>query len=344
MRGRLICGVVALALAVCGGVRAAEAAESAAYTADLADYAYPFPVRRHALPGQGQPLEMAYMDLHPAVSERSTVVLLHGKNFSGAYWEATARALAARGHRVVIPDQIGFGKSDKPTGFQYSFHALASHTASLLDALGVGRVVLVGHSMGGMLAVRFATMYPGRVQGVALVNPIGLEDWSRVVPYRPVAEWERAALAATPESVKAYMQRVYFGGKWRPEYDALVEIQAGWIRGPDRERIARVSALTSDMIYTQPVVHEFPDVRAPVLLIIGQRDRTALGRDAVSAEVARTLGDYPRLGRAAAERFPRARLVELEDVGHVPQVEAFDLYLAALAAFVADPDAAVPAR
>ena len=84
------------------------------------------------------------------------------------------------------------------------------------------------------------------------------------------------------------------------------------------------------MVFTQPVLYEFPLIRVPTLLIIGTRDRTAVGRNTVAPEVARTLGDYTTLGDQAAAAIPRAELVKLDGVGHVPQVEAFDRYLRAL--------------
>ncbi len=73
-----------------------------------------------------------------------------------------------------------------------------------------------------------------------------------------------------------------------------------------------------------------PDLRVPTLLIIGQRDRTAVGKAWAPKDVAATLGDYPALGRKAAAALPGAKLVELDGVGHLPQVEAFDRYRDAL--------------
>nr|WP_255696960.1 alpha/beta hydrolase [Sandaracinobacteroides sayramensis] len=105
-----------------------------------------------------------------------TVVLLHGKNFCAATWGETIGALATRGYRVIAPDQIGFCKSSKPQGYQYSFHAMATLTGALLDQAGVERSVLVGHSTGGILASRFALMMPGRVERLVLVNPLGLTE------------------------------------------------------------------------------------------------------------------------------------------------------------------------
>ena len=302
---------------------------------ELTDYQYPYPVSFHELNTQGQRLRMAYMDLAAARPNGRSVVLLHGKNFSGAYWAATMRALSEAGYRVIAPDQVGFGKSSKPASYQFSFQALAANTRSLLDSLRVDKCALVGHSMGGMLAARMALMYPERVERLALVNPIGLEDWKLSAPYRTVEENFAQELRATPESIKEYQRVNYFGGAWKPEYDALTEILAGWTRHPDYRRVAWNAALTSDMIFTQPVLYEFERLKAPTLLIIGQRDRTAIGRDRVPKEVAATMGDYPALGRAAARRIPRASLVEIGEAGHLPQVDSFAKYVRALLDFIA---------
>lgn len=333
---------MALALLLSACERATETPEPQAETpiaaldARLTMYAYPHEVSMRQFEAQGQELEMAYMDVQPQADAANgrAVLLLHGKNFSGAYWADTIDALVGEGYRVVAPDQIGFGKSSKPRQFQFSFQELATHTAALLDALELASASVVGHSMGGMLATRFALMFPERTDALVLVNPIGLEDWKTVVPYRTVDQIYQAELQKSPESVKAYMQKAYFDGTWKPEYDPLVEIQAGWTLGSDHELTAWVSALTADMIFTQPVVYEFPLLRVPTLLIIGTRDRTALGRDRVPPEVAATLGDYTTLGDRAAAAIQNAKLEKLDDVGHVPQFEAFERYIEALNNFL----------
>lgn len=306
-----------------------------AYDARLSEYEYPYSVEYHEVEAQRQSLEMAYMDVSPENdTPQHTVLLLHGKNFSGAYWGRTMNALVEAGYRVIAPDQIGFGKSSKPINFQYSFHALAHHTAGLLDDLGVDSVTVVGHSMGGMVATRFALMFPERSDQLVLVNPIGLEDWKRKVPYLTIDEWYQRELEKTPQGVKLYMRQSYFDGEWKEAYAPLLEIQAGWIRGPDYETIARVSARTYDMIFTQPVLYEFPDLQMPTLLLIGQRDRTALGTGMVSDSVAATMGRYDRLDETTAEAIPNSTLVEFPGIGHVPHYEAFDRFMAALTDFL----------
>ncbi|HKI03006.1 MAG TPA: alpha/beta hydrolase [Thermoanaerobaculia bacterium] len=329
-----LASLFALFLLLPGAVRGQAASQGPAYDARLSGYEYPFKVGLHPVKSQQQTLEMAFMDVRPEKANGRTVLLLHGKNFSGAYWERTVRALTAGGYRVIVPDQIGFGKSSKPEHFQFSFQELATHTRGLLDALGVSRVSVVGHSMGGMLATRFALMYPDLTEKLVLVNPIGLEDWKRLVPYRTVDESFRTELEATPGSVRDYMRESYFAGNWKPEYEPLVEVQAGWLRGPERRRMAWISALTSDMVLTQPVLYEFPDLRMPVLLIIGQRDRTAIGKAWAPPEVKPKLGNYPELSRRAQAAIPKARLVAIDNAGHLPQVEAFDRYWTALEEFL----------
>ena len=301
---------------------------------ELTEFGYPRPVQFYEFESQSQPLRMACMVAEPESFNGQTVVLLHGKNFSGAYWEPTIAKLVASGFRTVAPDQIGFGKSSKPHAYQFTFQALAENTRRLLDHLGTGRVHVVGHSMGGMLGTRFALMFADRTEKLVLVNPIGLEDWKTVVPYLTVDQYFAAELEATPESIRDYMRTSYFGGKWKGEYDALIAIPAGWTKDPDYSTVAWDNALTSDMIFTQPVLYEFPLVGSETLLIIGQRDRTAFGRGWAPKTVAESLGNYPVLGRKAAAAIPRAQLVEIPGVGHLPQVEAFDRYIEALIPFL----------
>ena len=169
----------------------------------LEEVNYPFPVKFFRLKSQNEEMEMAYMDIPPEKPNGRSVLLLHGKNFNGYYWESTIRVLAAAGYRVIVPDQIGFGKATKPESYQYTFEQLATNTLGLLDQLGVAKVSVVGHSMGGMLATRFALMVPDRVEMLALIDPIGLEDWKRVVPYRTVDQWYRKRTQADGRSTEA---------------------------------------------------------------------------------------------------------------------------------------------
>lgn len=289
------------------------------YGARLEGFAYPHPVQIFRFTSQRAPMEMAYMDVRPANPNGRTVVLLHGKNFCAATWEGTIKVLTGAGYRVIAPDQIGFCKSTKPERYQYSFEQLAANTRALLQSLGLGKVTVMGHSMGGMLATRFALTYPDMTEQLVLVDPLGLEDArAKGVPAASVDDSYRGALNTTAASIRAYQQNVYYAGTWKPDYDKWVEMQAGMYRGPGKQIVAWNSALTSGMIATQPVVHELERLQMPVLLMIGDRDITGRSNRAPPGV---TLGDFPAMAETAARRIPHARLVRFADLGHSPQIQ-----------------------
>jgi len=328
--------LLAFGIAVSGGAFA-QNKPSAVSATNLENINYPYPVRYITLHIQGEMLRMAFMDVQPAHPNGRTIVLLHGKNFCGAYWGKTAKDLSDQGYRVVIPDQIGFGKSSKPNRIQYSFPLLAKNTKAVLDSLGIKKCAVLGHSMGGMLATRFALMYPDLTESLILENPIGLEDWKTVVPYQTIEDWYEGELKQNYDQIRNYQLTFYYDNKWKPEYEEWVNILAGWTMNVDYPRIAWNSALHYDMIFTQPVCYEFENLTMPVLLIIGQRDRTALGKNKAPKEVQSSLGNYPVLGRAAASRIKKSELVELDNVGHLPHIEAYDRFIEPLTRFLKKP-------
>jgi pimeloyl-ACP methyl ester carboxylesterase len=292
------------------------------YGPELQGFDYPYPVRHFTFTSQGEELQMAYMDVHRASIVRGNVMLLHGKNYCGATWEATIKILSEAGYRVVVPDQIGFCKSSKPAHLQYSFQELARNTHAMLVSLGIDSAIVIGHSTGGMLGVRYALMYPQQVGQLLLVDPIGLEDWkAEGVPARSVDEWYARELETTADRIRRYEQATYFGGQWRAEYDQWVEMLAGMYRGAGRKIVAWNSALLYDMIYTQPIVYELPKLAVPTVLFIGDKDTTAIAKDTAPPDVRAKLGNYPELGRRAAALIPHARLIEFPNLGHAPQIQ-----------------------
>ena len=305
---------------------------------ELENYNYPFPVKFIKLKLQNEVYKMAYMNVPPAKaltdSEEKTVLLLHGKNFNGAYWKQTADSLSQAGYRVIIPDQLGFGKSSKPANFQYTFQQLAQNTKALLDSLNIHKIAVLGHSMGGMLAVRFTLMFPELVTRLILEDPIGLEDYKLKVPYQPVDQWYQRELKQDYAAMKKYQQASYYHGEWKPEYEPWLDITAGWTLNKNYASIAWNSALTYDMIMTQPIVYELERIEVPVLLIIGQKDKTALGKELVAKEVAETMGNYPELGKQTKHKLKNCELVELEGVGHIPHIESFAGFIQPLISFL----------
>ncbi len=289
----------------------------------LADFVYPFEVKRFEFASQKLPLSMAYLDVAPeGAGNGETVVLLHGKNFCAATWEKTIKVLSAAGYRVVAPDQVGFCKSSKPEHYQFSFQQLASNTRALLQKIGVEHPIIMGHSTGGMLAFRYALMYPQETKALVAVNPIGLEDWkAKGAPLKTIDQLYQGELKTTADSIREYEKKTYYVGEWKPEYDKWVNMLASMYQGKDGELFAWDQACTTDMIMSQPVVYEFGDIRVPSLLLIGAKDNTAIGKAWSPPDVVARIGHYADLGPETARAIKGSILATFPELGHAPQIQ-----------------------
>jgi len=294
----------------------------------LENVRYPYPVKFLPIKIEGQDIRMAYMDINPGNANGKSVMLFHGKNFGGYYWTDVIRALTGKGYRVVVPDQVGFGKSSKPF-IHYSFHQLARFNKQLLDTLGIQKVTILGHSMGGMLATRFTLMFHGMVEKLLLEDPIGLEDYRKFVPYKSAEEDYQTELKTTYASVKKYYQGSYFT-QWKPEYEYLVKIGANVNKSADFPRYAMVAALTYEMIYEQPVCYEFDQIKVPAVLFIGKEDNTIVGKALLSPDEQAKHGLYQTLGAETAKKIPGCKLIEFDNCKHIPHIEVADLFLKSL--------------
>ncbi|TDH20045.1 alpha/beta hydrolase [Segetibacter sp. 3557_3] len=295
---------------------------------------YPYPVQQFQLTLEGRPVQMAYMDIAPSKPNGQSILLLHGKNFNGYYWRTVIPFLAEAGYRVIVPDQVGWGRSSKPN-LHYSFHMLANNTRLLLDSIGVKNCTVVGHSMGGMLATRFSLMFPSMVKQLVLENPIGLEDYKTFVPYKTISESYAGEKSASYESYKKYQQSYY--PQWKPEYEQYVQAQAEALGTPEFDSAAWVNALTYQMIYEQPVAYEFRRLKLPVLLIMGQEDRTVVGKNLLSEQEKKVRGNYPKLGKQLKAQIPAAKLIEIPGVGHIPHIQTPDIFMQHLFTFLNRP-------
>jgi pimeloyl-ACP methyl ester carboxylesterase len=327
----LLCVAVAAADGTASNCLAADD-DAPAYGPQLQGFDYPWPVSHFIFTSQGESMDMAYMDVKPATAANGkTAVLFHGKNFCAATWQDTIGLLAAAGFRVIAVDQIGFCKSTKPKHYQFTFQQLAGNTHALLASLGINRATIVGHSIGGMLGMRYALTFPASVERLVLVDPIGLEDWkAKGVPWQGVDAWYEHELKTTADSIRDYQRTTYYAGTWDEKYERWVQMLAGLYRGPGHDVVAWNGALIDDMAYTQPVFYEFERLSIPVLLMIGDKDNTAVGKNLAPPAIRPTLGNYPVLGKEAAARMPNAHLIEFPDLGHAPQIQAPEVFHKAL--------------
>lgn len=296
------------------------------YNATLDGYSYPDPVSYYEFSSQGKSLKMAYMDLNK--SSEKAIVLLHGKNFAGFYWKKIADELVKHGYRVIIPDQIGFGKSSKPDFYQFSFYNMANHTDNLLKSLNIKNYELIGHSMGGMLATHMAYHFNSSVTKVILINPIGLEPYLKFVEIKDPEFFLRNELAKTPEKFKNYQQKNYYDGKWDSSYDYLLKPYNLQMQGEDWPKVAWNNALTYGPIFSEDITRLFPELTQKVVLIIGDRDKTGPGRFWKKEKYKNyKLGVYKKLAKQAHKKIKNSELYLLEGLGHMPQFENYEVFI-----------------
>lgn len=297
------------------------------YDKILSGYHYPFKTETFFFKSQEKSLQMTYMDVGPKNSQK-IALLLHGKNFAGYYWLDTANLLVSHGYRVIIPDQIGFGKSSKPESYQFSFYQWSLNSFNLLDSLSIGSFTIVGHSMGGMLATHMTYDRPNRIKKMILINPIGLEPYLKYAQYKDSSFFYEMELKKTPEKFREYQRKNYYDDKWLPAYEELLLPHIGQMTGPDWKKVAWNNALTYGPIFTEDITRLFPEIRNSVRLIIGTRDKTGPGRGWLKEGVKYKLGEYKKLALKTKISFPNAKLYTLEGLGHMPQFEDFSRFRA----------------
>ena len=288
---------------------------------------YPYPSSYLPLTLYGQDVRMAYMDVTPqGQANGHTVVLLHGNNFAGFYFGVVIDALRKEGFRVIVPDQIGYGRSSKPI-IPYYLADMARNTRSILQRLNINKAMIVGHSMGGMLAARFASQYPDATERLVLFNPIGLTDTRFNNPVGDPDEAYKRTLASTYQTIRASLMR-YVAHKpsaWNSQFESYVRLRYAWTLSADWPRLARVQSLMNNLISLDPVVYDWAHIQAPTLVYGGAEDMLAGTPAAFQEGMKRIAATIPN---------GKARLELLPGLGHVPFMEAPERALPPLVAFL----------
>ncbi|KAJ7897174.1 Alpha/Beta hydrolase protein [Mycena olivaceomarginata] len=296
------------------------------------NFTYPFPLKLYKFTSQRQQLEMAFMDVAPTgTPNNKTAILFHGNFFCGAAWNETIRVLAHTGYRVVVPDHIGYCKSTKPTHYQFSLAQLATNARALLDTLGVGNVTVMGHSFGGMLTFRYGLMFPGSIDEMVVVNALGMEDYvGKGVPWIPIEESYATSRASTFASVQAYENTTYYVGLWEDRYDEWVQMVVDVFFGSRRDAFCWNQAQIVDVVLNQPIAHDFARLQPRLLLMIGEKDTTAIGKAWAPPDVAATLANFTALAHDVSAQVPNCTLVTFPELGHAPHISNPDIFHAAL--------------
>jgi|SRR5579872_5369386 len=235
------------------------------------------------------------------VSEGSgdPIVLIHGFPVTRDVWDAQAARLASR-MRVIRPDLRGMGRSSVPDG-PYLMETLAGDVAAVLDALGIDRACIVGHSLGGYVAMAFCRMYSERVTRLALVC-------SRLAADTPEAAKSREELADRVERedrvepiVDSYIPRLFSQCLLEKRSPIVERARAMSLQNS----AAGLASMLRGMAQRVDACDIAEDLQMPVLIVAGGADQVV------------PPGEAEQMARA----FPRANLRMLRGSGHLPMLE-----------------------
>jgi pimeloyl-ACP methyl ester carboxylesterase len=252
-----------------------------------------------------------------------TLLLLHGVTNSSQTWAPAAEALADR-FSIIAPDLLGHGKSATPRG-DYSLGAHASGVRDLLTALECDRVTVVGHSLGGGIAMQFAYQFPERCERLVLVSSGGLGHEVHLVlraAALPGADWVLPLLTST--GVRNIGRGLGFAlrrGRIAPSGDVEVlmrgfaSLDNGGSRQAFLHTVRSVIDVSGQRVSANDRLHLAADL--PTLIVWGERDSII----------------PPRHGRAAHETIPRSRLEIFPGAGHMPHHHDPDRFAQLLADF-----------
>ena len=260
--------------------------------------------------------ELKYLELHgdrlayQDEGQGDAILLLHGMAGSSQTWRSVIRPLS-RKYRVIAPDLLGHGMSAKPRS-DYSLGAFAVLLRDLLDELGVARTTVVGHSLGGGVAMQFVYQHPDYCERLVLIGSGGLGPdvgWTLRLLSAPGAELIMPIIAPQPVLTAGEKVRSWFA-KMGIESPRGGEIWNAYSSFSDAEtRQAFLRTLRSVVDYRGQAVSALNrlNVRAdmPIMAIWGEQDAIIPVQHAY----------------AALEARPDARVEVMPGVGHFPQVE-----------------------
>jgi pimeloyl-ACP methyl ester carboxylesterase len=261
--------------------------------------------------------EMKYLELHgdraayqDVGSGSEALLLIHGMAGSSETWRGVIPQLS-RKYRVVAPDLLGHGKSDKPRG-DYSLGAFAVWLRDLLDELGISRATVVGQSLGGGVAMQFVYQHPDYCQRLVLISSGGLGPdvgWTLRLLSAPGAELILPAIAPPPVLTVGNKLRSWFS--------------AAGLQSPRGAEIWSAYSSLSDAKTRQAFLRTLRSVVDPRGQAVSALNRLHLTSE---LPVMVIWGDQDRIipvahGYALHEARPGSRLEVLEGVGHFPHVE-----------------------
>lgn len=243
------------------------------------------------------------------------VICLHGIPTWGYLWHRLLPKLS-RSHRVLIPDLLGFGYSDKRDCFDRSIARQTEWLVLWMDLMKIDRAHLIAHDLGGGIAQRIATLHPSRVKSLTLLNSVGYDSW-------PI-EWmlqlghpEMDRILSAQALRKVLLQGLKAGFSTRPSAELLESLIVPYTTEVGKLSLIRAAAALNTNL-TQEIAHRLPQIRVPTLILWGEDDRF----------------QPIRYGRRLARDIAGAQLIPIRDASHFVMLDQPEAVIREILAFL----------
>ena len=251
-------------------------------------------------------------------SRAPVLLLIHGFLSSTMVWSKVFLEFASAGYRVIAPDLLGYGYSDKPRDFDYTIESQSRMIAGLLERLGIDHAILIGSSFGGAIAATVALNQPELVEKLALVGAVSNNEPKRYPIMRLVrspliGDVVSPLLASSRRLLRARMKRVYDRHRWKLD-EFRIDARFIPLRAAATHRAIIRTARNWDAERIQRNAHL---ITQPTLLLWGENDPDVPLRD----------------GEELKERIPNSRLIVFRECGHHPQEEYPEAFTEAVLKF-----------
>ena len=255
------------------------------------------------------------------------VLLVHGLGSTASFWQRQLTGELASGFRLIAVDLPGWGRSSQPdAAYTPSFYAGA--LVATLDALGLERAHVIGHSMGGQAAIALALAHPERVDRLVLSAPAGIETFTpQEAALIAGASTEEAFRGRSDEALAAAFAMAF--GTWDEDVDRLLDERRA-VAGERLERQIRATARSVQGMLAEPVFDRLGRVAAPTLMVFGTAD-------ALIPSPLHPTETPASIAERGAAAIPGARLSMIEGAGHTPHHDAPAAFDAVVASFLAGP-------
>jgi 3-oxoadipate enol-lactonase len=239
--------------------------------------------------------------VEPGLGAQPPVLLIAGLGYASWCWQEL-RANLGDALALTAFDNRGTGRSDKPAG-PYSIELLADDAAAVIDALGLPPLAVLGHSMGGYIALTLALRHPRKVRSLVLVGTSPGGPATQPTPAATIETWKLAGTMTPQQYARTSMPRSFAPGWTQRHAAAFEDILARRLQFPTPAPcwLAQYQAC-ADYVARGARVE---DIAAPALVIHGEQDQVVVHAN----------------GQQLAQRLPNARFVSLPDAGHLPFLE-----------------------